>query len=507
MRAGLEPQPDPNIPEFGLAEYSAVRAHLLEVTVGLASVQHCADRLGELPPRQGRAARRGQVAGAVHLGHGEVPVAIPDRAAHGPDWTASCDTIDTSPVLDPESTWDDECSACDVVEHVPSRGRGEVMALRVNVSPGVLRWARERAGVAGETLLHRFPKYRMWESGDAQPTYRQLQEFAKVTHTPFGMLLLPDPPEEEFPIPDFRTVGSVAVAQPSVNLRETVYLCQLRQDWYRHYALSEGLDRVALVGSATLSDPVDAVAARVRKSIGIDVADRAQVSTWSDVLRHLIRKIEEAGILVMISGIVGNNSHRKLDPGEFRGLALVDDLAPLIFVNGADAKAAQMFTVAHEIAHLCLGRSALSNPEMNSTPTDETEAWCNQFAAELLVPAKEIRAAYSFDGPLTSQIRQLAGRFKVSTLVVLRRLFDISAISAHQFRIEYRRETTRFQKQVQAKGGNFFATQTTRSGERFTRALVIDTLEGRTLYRDAFDLLGFKKVSTFNQLADRLGVS
>ncbi len=211
----------------------------------------------------------------------------------------------------------------------------------------------------------------------------------------------------------------------------------------------------------------------------------------------------------MISGIVGNNTRRPLDPSEFRGFALVDERAPIVFVNGADTKAAQMFTVAHELAHVCLGQSALSNIQPSSTPSpsNEVEAWCNRFAAELLVPIASLRKEYRSLAALPDELKRLARSFKVSTLVILRRLYDLKALTKDQFRAAYEEELGRLTTYRPASGGNFYATQASRVGERFARALVTSTFEGQTLYRDAFHLLGFKRISTFEKLANQLGVA
>ena len=379
--------------------------------------------------------------------------------------------------------------------------------LRVDVRPQLLRWARERAGLPVAELLQRFPKYLQWESGETRPTYNQLRNFAKATHTALGFLLLAEPPNEPFPIPDFRTAGTKPLARPSVNLRDVVYLCERRQEWFREYALAEGLEPVPLVGSASLDQSIETTAARTRTSLAVDLADRATMPTWTEALSQFRKNLEAQGVLVMVSGIVGNNTHRPLDPREFRGFALVDEFAPLVFVNGADTKAAQMFTLAHELAHVCLGRSALSNTEPSSTPFNDVEAWCNKFAAELLVPIAILREEYRIEAQLRDELNRLARRFKVSTLVILRRIFDLGHLEKDRFQTAYEEELARLKRHLPSSGGNFYATQTSRVGERFARALVTSTLEGQTLYRDAFRLLGFKRASTFEKLANQLGVT
>ena len=380
------------------------------------------------------------------------------------------------------------------------------MTPRVPVKPQLLRWARERAGLAPESLVKRFPKYLAWEAGELRPTHKQLKDFAKFTHVPFGRLLLSKPPHEPFPIPDFRTVGGKAIVRPSPNLLDTVYLCERRQDWYHDYALDEELSRVHLVGSATTTDDVHETAARIGAALKVDLGDRAELSSWTVAMRQFIRHTEEAGILVMVSGIVGFNNHRKLDPDEFRGFALADDLAPLVFVNTADTKAAQMFTLAHEIAHLALGQSALSNIKPNSTTSNQVESWCNRVAAELLVPMVLLREEYRVDEPVAKEFQRLARHFKVRTLVILRRIYDLGVLTDREYRTAYQQELNRFQPLERQSGGNFYATHTLRVSETFARALIINTLEGQTLYRDAFRLLALKKVATFRNLGIHLGV-
>ncbi|MEA2345402.1 MAG: hypothetical protein QOF63_3571, partial [Thermoanaerobaculia bacterium] len=216
--------------------------------------------------------------------------------------------------------------------------------------------------------------------------------------------------------------------------------------------------------------------------------------------------VDATGVMVMVSGVVGSNNRRKLDPEEFRGFALADPLAPLVFLNGSDTKAAQMFTLAHEIAHIWLGESAVSNAEPSSVPDHRIERWCNEVAAELLVPIEVLQNDYDRNAELRNEMDRLARRFKVSTLVILRRMRDAGLNSA-RFRETYDAEVERLRAMSAGSGGNFYLTLGARASKRFARALVVSTLEGRSSYTEAFRLLGFKKMATFHELGRNLGLA
>lgn len=379
--------------------------------------------------------------------------------------------------------------------------------LRVNVKPELLVWARERSGRSLESLKKAFPKIDAWEKGQAQPTLKQLERLAKALHVPLGFLFLESPPDEPLPIPDFRTMARVEHPRPSPELLGTIYACQQAQDWYRDYLLSVGEAPLQFVGSVTTSDDPKTVAAIIRRYLNFDIGERAKLPTWRQALSRFIDQVENLGIVVMVNGTVGNNPHRKLDPAEFRGFALVDKIAPLIFINGADTIAAKTFTLAHELAHIWLGQSGVTDSELFRPPDTPVERWCNQVAAEILVPGELLKKNYDHRGELWEEVKRLARMFKASTLVVLRRLFDENYLDWERYSELYKEELQRlldYERRGAKGGGDFYATLRRRVSPRLAQALITSVYEGQTLFRDAFRILGISRMETFKRFAETL---
>jgi Zn-dependent peptidase ImmA (M78 family) len=379
------------------------------------------------------------------------------------------------------------------------------MVIRIAVQPQLLKWACERSGIAIDDIPDELPMLSQWLSGAKQPTLKQLEGFARKTHTPVGYLFLDTPPIETIPIPDFRTHRNKKVRRPSANLLDTIYGCQERQDWYRAYQHSNGEEALSFIGSLTLRTSVVAAANTMRGTLGFRLEDRSAFATWEEALRQFVEQAEAIGVLVMTNGVVGSNTHRTLDPKEFRGFALVDPLAPVVFVNGADSKSAQMFTLAHELAHVWLGKTALSDVGPETQSDDGVESWCNQVAAELLVPMVEFRRQFKPSAELPAELKRLARVYKVSTLVILRRVLDLGGISKRDFNVAYEAELARIAG-VGSSGGNFYSTAPIRVSKRFLRAIIASTYSGHTLFTDAFRMVGFQSSKAFSQLATNLGI-
>lgn len=381
------------------------------------------------------------------------------------------------------------------------------MSVRVNVAPSVLSWALDVTG-ADEERLHRRFAVGKWLSTDARPTLKQLQDFAKAAGVPFGYLLLPEPPRWSLPMPDFRE-GFDGPPTPSANLVAVIGQSQRRQEWYRDYALNLGAEPLDFVGKAADLDPGEA-APRIRRALDFEVPARR--GTWSDTRKTLLRNFEALGGLTVATSMVDNNPWRPLNEDEFRGFALVDDIAPLVFVNTRQTLNGQIFTLAHEIAHVWRGTSGIGNEDPRHGGQSEIERWCNAVASEVLVPRDDLalRHVRVADAPLAEALDGLARDYRCGTLVVLQALHRTGVRRLESFADAYDGEVARLRALAVGKdggGGDHYNNQPFRIGERLSRALVADALEGRTPISEAMRLMSMKSVSTFDEYARRLGAA
>lgn len=385
------------------------------------------------------------------------------------------------------------------------------MVTRAAITPGLLRWARERRGqtveAAAQHVQVRPELFTEWEQGSERPTFRQAQVVARGLHVPLGYLFLSEPPTEELPIPDLRRRDLESLTTPSLDLLAVVNDALLKQQWYRSYLLGEGATPLSFVARFALDDPPGVVASAICEAVGINAQLRAQAHGVTHFLRLLVRQVESTGVLVLRRGIVGSNTHRILNPDEFQGFAITDDIAPLIFINGRDYETAKVFTVLHELAHIWVGRSGISNFRADRPPLGHAlivERFCNRIAADALVPARDFEVRWSPHKSLDVNLHDLADAYHVSPMVVLRQARDLDQISAADYRSAYARLSSRGSGSPRPSGGgDFYASVIAYNSRTLTAALVTAVAEGHTLYTDAADLLSVK-VSQLEALRERL---
>lgn len=380
---------------------------------------------------------------------------------------------------------------------------------RVPVSPTVLEWAADQSGLDVDDLHSSFPGWDEWVAGRRLPTLNQLERFANTAGVPFGYLLLEQPPRLELPVPDYREGFDGAVGEPSSNLLAVLNQSVRRQDWYRGYAQDNMLPEVEVVGSAANAEAISA-AADMRQKLRFEVGDRP--ANWNETRRYLVKAFEEIGGLVVVTSMVDNNTQKLLDPKEFRGFSLVDRNAPLVFVNARQTLNGQIFTLAHEFSHIWRGASGVSLEDLHQEPQSETEKWCNAAASEFLVPSQDLSRRYPSVASLrlTDQLDRLAQVYKCGTLVVLQAIRRSGLVRFDDFTSVFNAEVERlraFTTSGGEGGGNFYANQPYRVGERLSRALIRDALEGRTQISEAIRLMALGSLSVFDKYARHLGIA
>ena len=329
-------------------------------------------------------------------------------------------------------------------------------AFRLDVKDALLHWAMERSNKSADELSKKQNLYKLneWLAGTRKPTRLQLEAFAKATYTPFGYLLLSDPPHEQpSSIPHFRTMKNSSPSKRSINLEDTITIIEQRQDWMRDYLIEIGAKPLNFVGSSGVNDDPVNVANNIRMTLGLTPGWTA-TRKWETAQKHLRNRIEDARIFLSMSKIVQHNRSRQLDPKEFRGFVLVDNYAPFVFVNSADISGAQMFTLAHELAHVWVGESASFDLyRLAPNPNIRLELACNKIAAEFLVPTKELLQRWDqFIEYPYGPYKAISHHFKVSSIVAARRALDTRCISQKEFDEFYDRYTRKVhQKQQELK--------------------------------------------------------
>jgi len=385
---------------------------------------------------------------------------------------------------------------------------------RQRISGSVIKWARTRLGKTHEQIADeigsslRAEDIAQWEAGENLPEFRKAQKLALALHIPFGYLFLSDPPKNDIKVPDLRTVGSKPITEFSANLLDQLRNLLLKQEWYRDYATEEGRKPLAFVGRFSVNSSYEKVAADISNELGINAKFRTAASNWEGFLTNLMAGAEAAGILVIRSGVVASSSKRTLKVNEFRGFVLSDPIAPLVFINGADSTSAQVFTLAHELAHLWIGKSGISNPNPKKRSADENnsiERFCNQVAAELLVPRAEFLKRWRNSETVENNVRMLVRYFRVSAHVILRQAFELDKITRQEYeeRIEAEEERFRLQQEEREGGGNFYRTMRVRNS-RILVSSVLEAIQASKIgLRDAATLLGCK-VPTLKNVASEL---
>lgn len=363
---------------------------------------------------------------------------------------------------------------------------------KVPLEPAALHWAMKRARTSREVLAKaagvRPEKISAWLRGDDRPTYRQARELANRLRVSFSQLLVPPPERLQLPVQDLRR-GPSRREEPSPELLDAVYDALRKRDWYREYRRDEPLYSV-ISRSRRQRSPED-VAEAISKLIPVRQL-QAETSTWAEFLRRVVEKVENSGVLVLRQGYAGSNTRRVYDPKEFSGFAIADPVAPVVFLNARDPVARQVFTLAHELAHVWLGESALDAAlEGPEVPPEQMERVCDRAAATLLM-SEEVFAEI-WTGEAYEAAQDAAKRFKVSAWAALRRALELQLISSDEYQraLKLVQQAAR-ESEGRERGGCFWANVRIRNSPAFTRAVSEVALRGELSAKEVASLLNLR---------------
>ena len=372
----------------------------------------------------------------------------------------------------------------------------------LQISPTILRWAADQRGLSLDALVDLLDKPTKRDALVAGKfSITDAEKLAKKTHIPFGYFFLDTPPITAQPtLPDLRQLPN---HEPlSIDFFDVLDDVLRKQQWYIEYQQDQGAHKLDFVGKYQLNAnlPAEKIAADIHNTLGLNDQERKQCKTTSEFYTLLSEKIEAIGILVFKNSIVKSNTKRSLSVSEFRGFAIADPLAPVIFINGKDSEAAWIFSLAHEIAHVWLGASGVSDiPVKQQTNTNEVEVFCNRIAAELLTPKAQFLKEW--ENAVDPKFDKLSKIFKVSRLVIARRAFDLGKIDW----LTYQAIAETSRKQKTSSGGDPYRSYPIRNSKRLTSVIVSTAMSGGIMLREAASLLNVRP-ETVMELSKRLAI-
>ena len=379
------------------------------------------------------------------------------------------------------------------------------------ITPSVIKWSRKKAHYSLEEAAKKISinsqKLEQWENGKSRPTMLQAQTMSQVYRRPLAAFYLPEPPKKDFSLlRDFRTVAgqSPEYSPPLVFLMRQI---QERQIWLKEHLKDQGYKKLNFIGSGRLQSSPKTLSKNIIRTFWgseqkyQEILKNIRISTLLD---KWLSRCEEEG--VFISRTSNLNSHNIIKVEEARGFVISDPYAPFIFINSGDSKNAQLFTLLHELAHLWLNISGVSDHfPSNNTQIKKSEFLCNQTAAEILMPEDKIKSFPKIKNLSKDRINEFIAehskKFKVSSLSLLVRLKSFSMINKSTFEVlkqqyetEYKNYKAQEKKRMkEAKGGpNANLLKIYANGKSFTKIVTFSYKEGLISGREASNLLDMK---------------
>ena len=380
--------------------------------------------------------------------------------------------------------------------------------VNVNIQPAIISWALSQTSEEklGTKLVENI---KHWLDGTKSPTFNQIEDFSKKSHIPLGYFFLQTPPIEQISLLEYRTLDSIQLTNPSRNLIDTIHDMEAVQEWMVNYRKEWNYDTISIVGSLKGITDISVIADTIRKDLGLNIEWYKDCGNPSEAFNKVRGLLEECGIVVMMNGIVGKNTHRALDVNEFRAFAMVNEWAPLIFINGADSAGGRLFSLFHELVHLWIGENDLYNDtKYSANGIKPIEVTCNAVAGALMVPKTVFLEKWNnnTNDDIHEKIKELARMFRCSSSVIARRALDNKKIDQNVYNMVIADAIEAYiqTKQEKSSGGDYYRVARSKLDGVFVRALCESVNSGRTSFTEAYRLTNTTS-KTFSEVASGLG--
>lgn len=213
--------------------------------------------------------------------------------------------------------------------------------------------------------------------GKPEPGLGVIGKIARELSLPKFAFFMSQPPELNGALPDFRSDQP----EETQKSRRTVEVIQFAQSVQRTaIALADAPANDWPRFTATAVPDIESFALSVRKYFEITLEDQYDAKDARAFYTLCRKKIEDKGIYVL---------HASFPSEDGSGFCLAHSENPVILVNTKNqTRARRLFTLIHELAHVLMGKSGISDPFVRK---NSIERRCNRFAGAFLSPKPYIR--------------------------------------------------------------------------------------------------------------------
>lgn len=304
----------------------------------------------------------------------------------------------------------------------------------VNINPEVLTFARERSGYVIPDIAKKLQvneeRWLKWEQGEIKPTAKQLTKIASKLDRSPAFFYLNEPPEEEPPLSDFRTINNIPLENAQPKLIQAIREAKRNRETLLELYSIQNKEPERIPAYANISNQIEGVAREVRSWLDLTFERQNSWQGASNALTEWKNILEDKDIYVIQYPYV------ELDVA--RGFALAESEIPIIGINSKDSYNGRIFTLIHELCHILLRDSVLVNDDLQnyfSSGSQKMEKLCNKLTAEILVPSDITRRLFdNRNNDLLREVNRLRTKFRVSNYVILIRLKNLSLITTQEYK-------------------------------------------------------------------------